>query len=194
MAKPLAKGEVKTRLAAETNDEFAFNIYSKLLDYTLGVASESSVSVHMFFSRESDYTRDFTRFPYSIQKGSDLGERMQKAFEELDQNDFGPLIMIGSDCPDLRSSHITDAIKKLRDDDLVFGPSEDGGYYLLGLKKVHSFLFEDKPWSTRELMNITIKQAEEKGLKISCLETLNDIDTLSDLQASNWRDEIKQNV
>ena len=65
----------------------------------------------------------------------------------------------------------------------MFGPAEDGGYYLVGMSKLHDCIFENKAWSTSNLLEETLTELEQKKIDVSLIETLNDIDTFEDLQA-----------
>jgi len=95
---------------------------------------------------------------YSPQSGHDLGEKMANAFIEGFQNNFERVVIIGTDCPQLGTHHIESAFNALRVRDLVFGPAQDGGYYLIGLKKPDSMavvpkLFENIEWVHSVLLN-----------------------------------------
>ena len=86
------------------------------------------------------------------------------------------LIIIGSDCPQLTPSHINDAFDRLKTHNVVIGPSQDGGYYLLGMDKHYPALFQNIEWSTNTVFSDTIQIIKDNGLTISELETLSDID------------------
>ena len=73
----------------------------------------------------------------------------------------------------------------LIDNDTVFGPAEDGGYYLIGMNNMIPCIFEDKPWSQDGLLDITIAQLLQKGYSVKALTELNDIDNIDDLRASS---------
>lgn len=117
------------------------------------------------------------------QGGGDLGQRMARPMHELPP---GPVVIIGSDIPDLAPDHIWRAFKALGDHDAVFGPSEDGGYWLVGLSRrsVPRGLFEDVRWSGRHALADTIATLGPHA-RIAMLETLHDIDTADDL--ARWR-------
>ena len=95
---------------------------------------------------------------------------------------FESMVLIGSDCYDINSDHINQAFKALEDHDVVIGPAEDGGYYLIGMKDFHPKLFADKKWSTEEVYASTIETINEIGLSVVELEKLSDIDYLKDLE------------
>ena len=124
-----------------------------------------------------------TIYNKKIQVGNDLGERMINAFHELFNLGYKKCIIVGSDLFDLQSKHIEEAFDKLGESDVVIGPAEDGGYYLLGLKKIVPALFSNKNWGTKTVLEDTLKDLTK--FSIDFIETLNDIDTIQDLEKSN---------
>ena len=114
------------------------------------------------------------------QESGDLGERMAKAFKFVLELDFTQAFIIGTDCPDLNEEHLAQGISFLEKKDIVIGPANDGGYYLLGMKKWQPELFQGVSWSTSKVLEQTLAQAHSLGLSSSLLETLIDIDTKED--------------
>jgi glycosyltransferase A (GT-A) superfamily protein (DUF2064 family) len=109
---------------------------------------------------------------------------MQTAFELLFEMGYTNCIIVGSDLFDLKSELIETAFTELHKNDVVIGPAEDGGYYLLGLKEMKKSLFLNKDWGTSSVFIDTLKDLENQ--KIHLLPTLNDIDTFEDLKKSNY--------
>ncbi|MEQ9148777.1 MAG: glycosyltransferase, partial [Cytophagales bacterium] len=89
-------------------------------------------------------------------------------------------VIIGSDCFSLKRVILEEAFERLNQNDFVIGPSEDGGYYLLGMKKNNSEIFENIEWSREDVYAKTLEKI--KGQKVKILTRLNDIDTFEDLQ------------
>jgi len=116
----------------------------------------------------------------------DLGERMKNAFIKGFEDGYERIVLIGSDLPDITAQHINKGLEALNKTEVVFGPAEDGGYYLVGLSKMHQSIFNDKPWSTSQLLEKTLKELRENNISCSTLDTLNDIDTYEDLVASKF--------
>lgn len=115
-----------------------------------------------------------------VQPSGDLGERMHTAFRLHCVQ--GPLLLIGTDCPVLRPSHLRKAARALCDgDDAVFYPAEDGGYVLIGLRQPQQALFNNMTWSTTEVMTETRARARSLGLQVREFETLWDVDLPADL-------------
>jgi len=175
-------GKVKTRLAKSIGDQSALTIYKLLLKHNAAVLHDLSFSKVVYYSeivRENDYW-DATIFQKKVQKGSDLGERMQNAFETEFKEGYEKILIIGSDLFDLKPTHITTAFEALETHDITIGPSLDGGYYLLGMKELYHTLFKNKKWGTDSVLEHTLKDLKQQNIKL--LEALNDIDTFEDLQ------------
>lgn len=118
----------------------------------------------------------------------DLGRRMAAPVRDLPP---GPVVIIGSDIPDLRREHIADAFAALSAVDFVFGPAADGGYWLVGCKRrsmhedLRRTLFRGVRWSTRHVLEDTLANVP-RHRSVALLETLHDIDTGEDFSA--WRE------
>jgi len=118
----------------------------------------------------------------TVQKGSDLGERMSNAFQDGFNDGYTEIVLIGSDLPNITKTVINKGFMLLKQSSVVFGPAEDGGYYLVGMSKLQNCIFEDKAWSTSNLLDETLLELKQKKIKVSLIETLNDIDTFEDLE------------
>jgi len=101
--------------------------------------------------------------------------------EQLDSGSTAALLM-GSDCLELSPQILHAAEKALDESDLVLAPALDGGYTLIGCRKVESELFSNILWSTGEVLEKTLVNARKSGLTTSLLESMRDIDTLEDLR------------
>ena len=171
-------GKVKTRLAATVGDEKALDIYNRLVAYTREVllgsdAVDAIVYYSSFIDRKDEWSN--VRFEKRLQVQGGLGDKITAAVQES-FNDYEKIIIIGSDCPQLTKVHIQDAIAYLNTNNVVIGPSKDGGYYLLGMDHYYPSLFQDIPWSTETVAMDTLQQAEALGLRTHQLEILSDID------------------
>jgi hypothetical protein len=118
------------------------------------------------------------------QRGATLGERLVNAATELLNNGVESVCLINSDSPTLPSEILTTAAALLaRDGDrVVLGPSQDGGYYLIGLKRPHSYLFERIAWSTANVLAHTIERAANIDLCVELLPTWYDVDDVTTLR------------
>jgi len=175
-------GNVKTRLAKGIGDEKALEIYVQLLELTRKVAQQINCTRHVFYSDEIENDAwDEDKFNKHVQEGDDLGERMKNAFEKVFALGAKKAVIIGSDCPQLTSGIVSDSFEILNQKDVAIGPAKDGGYYLIGMKNLHPFLFESKEWSTDSVFEDTILDLMENRLSYGRLETLSDLDNIYDL-------------
>jgi hypothetical protein len=178
-------GQCKTRLAKTLGNQSALDIYKYLLQHTANVTKQVHADRYVFYSVDinQDDIWNTTHFIKRLQKGKDLGERMHNAFEELFMSGYKKVIIIGSDLLDLNPDIIDKAIATLDHNEVVLGPAEDGGYYLLGLKKLYPKLFQNKAWGTETVREDTL--ADLKNKTVSLLKPLNDIDTFDDMKHYN---------
>ena len=176
-------GKVKTRLAKTIGDKDALKIYTILLQHTESVLHKVSSDKVVYYSEEiqSNDLWDNALYQKKLQKGADLGARMQNAFETAFKDTYEKVVIVGSDLFDLNPNHIKEAFTALENHEVVLGPSLDGGYYLLGMKKMHPTVFKNKQWGTDSVLESTLKNLNQQNVKL--LEALNDIDTFEDLKA-----------
>ena len=181
-------GKVKTRLAAQSSDQLALAVYLRLLEHTRKLAHAARARVHVF-ATEALHDDFWKGFAIEMQQGADLGSRMEHAFALLMQRGYEKVVIIGSDCPALSPAHLTEAFARLDDHDLVIGPAQDGGYYLLGMKKLHAALFRNKHWSTCTVLKETEETIAALGLSCHALPQLSDVDQLRDVPPG-WLQEL----
>ena len=174
-------GKVKTRLANAVGNKAALNIYKFLLSHTVSVTKNLEVDKRVYYSEEvpeKDIWPSET-FYKRLQRGGNLGEKMENAFQDAFNSNYKRVIIIGSDLLDLTQRDLENAFLELEKNDVVIGPAEDGGYYLLGMKSLNSDVFKNKAWSSSSVLSETLKDLEGKKIKI--LETRNDIDEIQDI-------------
>src|SRR6266513_4520741 len=137
------------------------------------------VAVYTPVGAESAYTdvlpADFSLLP---QRGDEFGERLYFAVEDLFKCGFDSLCLIDSDSPTVPAETFEQAVELLSasEEHVVLGPSDDGGYYLIGMKKPHRHLFEQIDWSTERVLNQTMQRATEIGIEVKQLPTGYDVD------------------
>ncbi|MGY8911131.1 MAG: TIGR04282 family arsenosugar biosynthesis glycosyltransferase, partial [Flavobacteriales bacterium] len=126
----------------------------------------------------------YFHFSEKNQIGSSFGERFSNAIETIFNKGFKNVITIGNDTPHLKTHHLVDTLHQLEKSELVLGPSKDGGFYLMGIKKEHfnKETFLKLPWQTSRLQNCITSTITSKKLNIKFLETLNDLDVLEDIK------------
>lgn len=186
MARPPLYGRVKTRLAKQVGDKTALEIYDLMLEKTFAIAKELNIPTTVFFSEQNDYTDKFSLFNKEFQAEGDLGNKMKMAFQNIFDQNYRNVIMIGTDCPDNSYDNLNLALQALKTNDVVFGPSNDGGYYLVGMTALIPALFDNKIWSTNTVYQEALEEISLLKLKSKEVATINDIDTLEDLKKSNF--------
>jgi rSAM/selenodomain-associated transferase 1 len=182
-AKPPIPGKVKTRLIPELGDSIATAIYRYCLDYTLKLVYQSGIDYQLWLS-EKPQDSFFEDKPYHLQQGEDIGSRMLSAIDsqfQEDTSDSSVVILIGSDCLDLTAAHLRQAIEALHNHDLVLLPTFDGGYALIGCRKIDARLFDYVEWGQNQVLNQTLKNAKFLEYRVCLLETVRDIDRLQDV-------------
>ena len=188
MAKAPMAGHVKTRLVPPLTREEAAELYRcLLLDKIRQVGTLSGVDPYLAYTppearaqMASLAPQDFTLIP---QAGSDLGDRLHRLSAVLLDGGHPGVIIIDSDTPTLPSTYLLDALDRIQNEstDLVLGPAEDGGYYLIGLKRPCRSLFDSIPWSGPSVLSETLRRASAQRLEVATLPTWFDVDTPSDL-------------
>ena len=175
-------GTVKTRLAAGIGAVAAWRFYRTVTDRLLRAVADAprwqtllAVTPDEFSRRGSYWPRHISRF---AQGRGDLGQRMGTVMATRPP---GPVVIVGSDIPELRRRHIIAAFAALETHDAVFGPAADGGYWLVGLKRrpLRPDIFRHVRWSTERALADTLRNLPP-GCRTAMLETLDDVDTIDD--------------
>tara|TARA_R110002072_G_scaffold196540_1_gene353932 strand:+ start:676 stop:1323 length:648 start_codon:yes stop_codon:yes gene_type:complete len=174
-------GKAKTRLAKTVGDETALEIYKFLLKRTRDISSKVNADKAVYYSvkiRENDiWNPDI--YQKHQQFGEDLGIRMLTAFKNGFEAGYEKVMIIGSDLYDLSEKNIEKAFVALDQNDVVIGPAEDGGYYLLGMNDLQENVFKNKDWGTETVRKDTLNDLSDKKVKL--LEFKNDIDVYEDI-------------
>ena len=175
-------GKVKTRLAKTIGAEKALAIYKFLLAHTKKVTENIACdkAVHYSVKVREDDLWNGEIYQKKQQLGEDLGIRMQNAFQDAFANGYEKVLIVGSDLIDLSEEIIEKGFLQLASNDVVIGPAEDGGYYLLGMKSVHPNVFKNKNWGTSTVREETLNDLKDK--KVHLLNELNDADVLDDIK------------
>jgi hypothetical protein len=174
-------GKVKTRLIPDIGAARAARVYRYCLEYTLAVVNQSGLDYQLFISEASDDPL-FQQEDYRLQKGEDLGARMFHAFQELLSRGSHGALIIGTDCLDITSMHLQEAARSLADHELVLIPALDGGYTLIGCTTIDPSLFDRLRWSSDQVYQQTMTNAQRLNYRTMSLEPIRDIDSLQDLE------------
>jgi uncharacterized protein len=183
-------GKVKTRLAATMGNEKALAVYRLLLAHTYALVQDGAIPVYVYYADEV-VQDDLWQGHFIVKKqqqGGDLGERMKNAFDEVFALSHQKVIIIGSDCYELTEAIIMDAFSALEKNDAVIGPAADGGYYLLGLRRMIPAVFENIAWSTATVKDDTVQVLAQNNIAFSLLPTLRDVDEEKDLPDAMKKD------
>ncbi|MDQ2862429.1 MAG: TIGR04282 family arsenosugar biosynthesis glycosyltransferase [Bacteroidota bacterium] len=175
--------KVKTRLAASLGNEKALEIYKMLLAHTNTISKNLEADKYIFyedFINTNDIWQNDT-YRKELQHGTNLGDRMKNAFDNLFKNGYEKVIIIGSDCYELTNDILNDAFYQLTKNDIVIGPANDGGYYLLGMNQFIPELFKDKKWSSESVYTDTVNQVKKINKKFYNLPLLSDVDEEKDI-------------
>ena len=180
-------GRVKTRLAAGVGADAALRTYEALLASTLRELApdrgtfepeiwvDGAVDAFAGWQRRNAaIIQRELRFPLVAQCEGDLGQRMARAFDQ------GVNVLVGTDIPEMTASYVEEAVAALRIADLVLGPTEDGGYCLIGMNSPRPELFEGIPWGTADVLAATLYAAST--LRVEILDAMWDVDDAEDLK------------
>jgi rSAM/selenodomain-associated transferase 2/rSAM/selenodomain-associated transferase 1 len=181
-------GKSKTRLIPALGPEGAAVLHRQMCEHTLSWArrmrSGSGVSVEFYIDGEGkDPFRKWLGDDvlYRPQGKGTLGARMSRAFQDSFRAGMAKVVIVGTDCPGLSESPVRLAFRALEENDLVLGPANDGGYYLIGLRRPAEELFREIPWGTEKVLACTLRIARSQALKTFLLDPLGDVDRPEDL-------------
>ncbi len=178
-------GRVKTRLAADIGAGRAAALFRILTARTIAESLKGEWETMLAVDPPSAVCEDVRFWPPHVprfaQGPGDLGQRMARAFRDAPP---GPAVIVGADAPGLRARHLRGAFRALAGADAVFGPAEDGGYWLVGLnrRRASPDLFNKVRWSTKHALEDTLKTLPA-SFDVARLETLRDVDEAADLAA-----------
>ncbi len=184
LAKAPVPGLAKTRLALTVGSEAAAALAYRLLSHTLATVRDSGLSATLCGAPHGHpllvELAEQAGVELTAQSEGDLGQRLEAAMSQaLCTHDA--VLVIGSDCPGLTVQHLHQAARELARHDAVFYPALDGGYTLIGLRRIPTGFFYDMPWSTRSVMPETLRRLVALGWQVWSGEPLADIDTADDL-------------
>jgi hypothetical protein len=181
-------GKVKTRLAATIGAELAAQLYHEFIICTFNLAMQSEAAARFAAFTPIEKEQELRAlFPgpwqwFAQSDSPDLGVRLHRAIQHVQQKGYSKALIIGSDSPTLPAEYLNQAMTALLHHDLVLGPATDGGYYLIGLKSAPQELFTGIDWSTERVLKQTLQRAEQLQLSVHQLPLWYDVDDLSALQ------------
>ena len=192
-------GRTKTRLIPALGPEGAAELHRRMTEHTLCrirsflATNPVSFQVHYEGGEEERMRQWLGDDPPMVEQGEgDLGRRMDLAFSESFREGMRRVVLIGTDCPGIRPCHLTRAFRSLEDEDVVIGPANDGGYYLIGLRHPAAELFHGIPWGTEQVLERTLDVARARGIRVELLDRLDDVDRPPDIPV--WEREARATI
>jgi len=182
--------QVKTRLGKEIGYKKAADIYSIFVKHLLSQFTNSNNYKTSIQYSPEEKTKEISTWlnikDIEPQKGNNLGEKISHAFDTSFKKGYLNTIVIGTDCIELSDKNIEQSFSTLSGGfNSVIGPTNDGGYYLIGFsKKNYPFLFNDIDWSTNKVFKQTLKLINNTNMKNKILNYYNDIDEISDINSN----------
>ena len=192
VAKAPLTGSVKTRLSPYLSPANAAALYECLLaDIVAKLERYKESKFWLVFAPggEEYFSQSFPSIRLLAQRGRDLGERLHHVFVDLFRRGYSEVVVADSDSPTVPLSSVEQAFAQLSEGgcDLVLGPSDDGGYYLIGLKRPTQGIFHNIEWSSESVLDATLERARELALRVALLSPAYDIDVEGDLRRL-WND------
>lgn len=186
MAKQPVPGRVKTRLCPPLSHQEAADLYGAFLTDTLSLVAKAKAKGFIAYDPNGAKAFFTALAPPEMecipQGPGDLGARLARVSERLFSSGFQKVLIIASDAPGIPPENLSLAFTRLDHADLVLGPCDDGGYYLIGTRFHAPALFAGIPWSTSRVLSRTLEQAEGEGMTVNLLSSCPDIDTMQDLR------------
>jgi len=185
-------GKVKTRLTDVLSEDETVRLHTQLVRYINTILHDSGLApIDFWFNHDKSpkkidpFFNSLNAINFISQPEGDLGLKMFSAFENVlkpsSKVEFA--VLVGSDCPFIDTVILSNAMEVLsQGTDVVLGPAEDGGYYLIGLRKVSMDLFQNIPWGTSQVLKETLLSIKNKALNYHLLPVLADIDVAHDLE------------
>ena len=197
MAKAPLAGQVKTRLIGALTAEDAADLYAACLSDTFAlmeeVADEREAMRLVLCYTPAGAEEAFEKVEREgslmlLQRGANLGERLQNCFADLFELGYTSIVILGGDSPTLPGENVWEAFESLTNDDqVVIGPTEDAGYYLIGMRALHQTILQNISWGTNEVLAVT--RARDRRLELIELPVWYDVDTAEEL--GRLRQELK---
>jgi rSAM/selenodomain-associated transferase 1 len=179
-------GRVKTRLSPELTPHQAAGLGAAMLLDVTAALSRDDLELWVAVARAEDRGPVAALLPprceVAVQSGGDLGERMRNAIRAGLERGSPAVALVGSDCPEVTADQASEALHAVQDGaDLAVCPSGDGGYSLIAATADIGAVFQRIPWSTPEVMRLTLAAARRAGLRVRRLDPLHDVDRPPDL-------------
>ncbi len=195
MAKKPKVGSTKTRLCPPLSFEEAARLYEALLRDTIQMAAnfdDIDLAIAISPPESKGYFENISPQKTLLMPVTciDIGDCLNQVLNILLKKGYSKVLALNADGPSLPAEHIMDAVNLLDENHLVFGPSKDGGYYLVGMKAQTPEIFTGISWSTHQVLEQTLKKTKSLGLKVALTHPWYDVDTAADME--RLREELVQ--
>ena len=190
-AKAPVLGTVKTRMSPPLSPAQCLRLHEALLNHTLarmrpliasGVEARLCLTGTLPEALEQAGRMEAGGFGVDVQQGAHLGERLSHALTTRFSQGYSKVIFVGTDCPGLGPNTVRDAVRALDRQEVVIGPAQDGGYYLIGFSASLPEILRGIPWGTPAVYGTTLDRLRRKGVRWKSLERQADLDTFGDLK------------
>ena len=180
-------GVTKTRLLPILTGNQCAQLHAAFLRDLAAVYENVAADLYVAYTADPDWEMLKDIFPmakgFFPQAGADLGEKMYQAIKHVLDLGYEAVILTGADLPLMTASHLESGFAALEQADVTFGPTSDGGYYLVGMKQPHKSVFEKQSYGGSTVLENTLAAARAAGLTIALAKTCDDVDTPEDLYA-----------
>jgi uncharacterized protein len=178
-------GQTKTRLMPFLNGNECANLHKAFIKdiYKTCKKVQCDILIYCTPIEEKQMLQDIIENENSFYKqvGNSLGEKMRNALKKSFELSYESCVLIGTDIPTIKADYLKEAFLNLEKNDIVINPTEDGGYYLIGMKRDYPSIWNIKKYGTNTVIKDTILQIEKYGLSVKVGATCSDIDTKEDL-------------
>ena len=190
-AKAPILGTVKTRMSPPLSPAQCLRLHEALLNHTLarmrpliagGVEASLCLTGTLQEALEQARRMEAEGFGLDVQQGAHLGERLSHALTTRFRQGYSRVIFVGTDCPGLGSNAVRDAVRALNRQEVVVGPAQDGGYYLIGFAACLPEILRGIPWGTPAVYETTLDRLRRRRVRWKSLERKADLDTFGDLK------------
>ena len=184
-------GQTKTRMMPELSPASCARLHTCFLKDIRRECRKTGADLFLFYTPKGKKEYLYPVFGagarYYLQEGGGLGERMHHAVKTVLERGYRSCILIGTDVPEVRSEDLRRVFDGLRQRDVVLGPTEDGGYYLVGMKRPCHSVFQVKEYGNASVLENTVRQIKAEGLTVGFTRRLHDMDTYEDLNGYRLR-------
>ena len=177
-------GVTKTRLLPVLKPEQCAGLHWAFLRDLAEIYKQLDAHLFVAYTPDADWESLKSVFPpagYIPQKGKDLGEKMYRAIKKITDLGYESVILTGTDLPMMTAAHLESGFAVLEEKDIAIGPTSDGGYYLIGMKKPCRDVFQVEGYGGSSVFDNTVAAAQDAGLTVGCAMSCDDVDTPEDL-------------